>query len=92
MYFARPVAPEDGTGVPFCGCIEIKFNQNRFTKKLFFRFFTLIYPKVFQKTKNLKARIAYSDRYQNMKKANLHSTLCPGIKDIPVQFFRDQQF
>ena len=51
------------------GCIEIKFNQNRFTKKLFFRFFTSIYPKVFQKTKNLKARIAYADRFQNMKKS-----------------------
>jgi hypothetical protein len=53
VYFACPVAPEDGAGVPFCGCIEINFKQNRFTKKLFFRFFTSIYPQVFQKTKNL---------------------------------------
>jgi len=55
--------------VPFCGCIEINFNQNRFTKKLFFRFFISIYPNVFQKTKNLKACIAYADRFQNMKKS-----------------------
>jgi len=57
----------------------INFNQNRFIKILFFRFFTSIYPQVFQKTKNLKACIAYADRYQNMKKANLHSTSCPDI-------------
>ena len=57
----------------------ININQNRFAKKLFFRFFALIYQKIFQKTKNLKAHIAYAGRFQGMKKANLHSTSCPDI-------------
>jgi len=63
----------------FAGVSKLILIKIVLQRNCFFVFLHQFIHRFFKKPKTLKARIAYADRFQNMKKANLHSTSCPDI-------------